>query len=134
MPIKVAWDNQQPLTLRYTYEGAWTWDEYSPCLNQGRDLMATTDEMVCIINDMRAVTKIPPNFISKAHNVIGSRPANTGLALFLTEDKSFQVLYTLLCRLMPSVDANYILTINEAQAYRRLEKWRAEQTNDSENE
>lgn len=126
MPVRIEWDNDEKTVIRYVFSGAWTWDEYLPCLEKGRQWMAETANTVCILNDMQQVTKFPPNFISKAHNVIGSRPPNTGLAVFVTRSSIFSVLYKILSQLMPTIPTEYILVQSEAEAYSRFAAWRSE--------
>lgn len=132
MSVDVAWDNEEQSILRYSFAGDWTWNEYRPALQKGREMMqSVSPRKVCIFNDMSQVKRFPPNFISTAHNVIGSRPENMGQAVFYTNHSVFGVLYRILAQLMPDVPTNYLLVSSEQEAYQRLHKWFAEQNTSS---
>lgn len=124
--VNIAWDNEQKTILRYSFEGDWTWEEYLECLNSGRRWMAEVEHPVCILNDMQKIGKLPPNFASIAKTVISSRPPNTGLAIFLTNNAFFKVMYRVLAQLIPNVPTDYILVTSEADAYQKLNTWLAE--------
>lgn len=124
--VTLAWDNEQKTILRYTFLGDWTWDEYLERLNEGRVLMAEVEHPVCVLNDMQRMGKLPPNFASTAKSVIASRPKNTGLAIFLTTNAFFKVMYRVLAQLIPNVPTGYILVTKEEEAYEKLNTWLAE--------
>jgi hypothetical protein len=124
--VGLCWDNEQKTVLRYTFVGDWTWDEYLERLNEGRNMMAEVEHSVCILNDMQKIGKLPPNFASTAKSVISSRPKNTGLAIFVTSNAFFKVMYRVLAQLIPNVPTEYILVTTEEEAYRKFDKWLTE--------
>lgn len=124
--VEIRWDNQQKTILRYVFIGDWTWDEYLERLNEGRMMMAEIEHPVCVLNDMQKMGKLPPNFASTAKSVISSRPKNTGLAIFLTSNAFFKVMYRVLAQLIPNVPTEYILVTNEDEAYCKIDAWLAE--------
>jgi hypothetical protein len=126
--VEIKWDNEQKTILRYVFIGDWTWDEYLERLNEGRTMMAEIDHPVCVLNDMQKMGKLPPNFASTAKSVISSRPKNTGLAIFLTSNAFFKVMYRVLAQLIPNVPTDYILVTQEADAYAKFQIWLDEQT------
>jgi hypothetical protein len=121
--VEIRWDNDEKTILRYVFVGDWNWDDYLDCLNEGRKMMAEIDHPVCVLNDMQAMGKLPPNFASTAKSVISSRPKNTGLAIFLTSNAFFKVMYRVLAQLIPNVPTEYILVNNEEAAYLKLNNW-----------
>ena len=123
MSVIVTWDNDEKTILRYQFGGKWTWDEYLEALQDGRTMMANVSHYVCILNDMHETAFLPPNFVTLARNVIGSRPDNTGLAIFYTSSQFFKAMYRVLESLLPDVPTNYIISTTEADAYHRLNTW-----------
>jgi hypothetical protein len=77
---------------------------------------------------MQKMGKLPPNFASTAKSVISSRPKNTGLAIFLTSNAFFKVMYRVLAQLIPNVPTGYILVTSEEDAYTKLQAWLKEHT------
>jgi hypothetical protein len=124
--VEIKWDNEEKTILRYNFSGDWTWDEYLERLNEGRSMMADINHPVCVLNDMQKMGKLPPNFASTAKSVISSRPKNTGLAIFLTSNAFFKVMYRVLAQLIPNVPTDYILVTSEEEAYSKLNTWLAE--------
>lgn len=129
MSVTVQWDNDDKTILRYTFEGDWTWEEYFIELTQGREMMASVSHDVCVFNDMQHITRFPINFVSRAKGVITSRPDNTGLAIFLTTDRFFKILYNILGQIIPNVPTDYLMVATEEEGYNRLYGWLAEQKN-----
>lgn len=121
--IRISWDNDQKTILRYTFIRQLKWEDYYQALRKGREMMATVDHDVCILNDMSKLEYFPPNFISTARSVINDRPANTGLAIFLTTSSFFKALHTVLSKVIPNVPTDYILVTTEEEAYKRLNTW-----------
>lgn len=121
--ITLEWDNAEKTILRYTFQGNWNWDDYLEYLAIGRKMMAEVEHEVSILNDMRQMTQLPPNFVNTARNVITSRPDNTGLAVFLTTNTFFQATHRILGRMLEEVPTRYILVSTEEEAYQKIAEW-----------
>lgn len=129
--VNIAWDNVDKTILRYTFYGNWNWDDYLTTLNIGRKMMSEVEHYVCILNDMREMGMLPPNFISTARSVITSRPQNTGLAIFLTTNTFFKAMYRILSKLLEEVPTRYLLVTTEEDAYQQITQWLNSQDNSS---
>lgn len=123
MAIKIEWDNPEKTILRYRFIDNWSWDEYLEQLKVGREMMATVSHKVCILNDLTAMKSLPPNFITLARSVIGSRPENTGLAIFVSSSIFFKTMHNVLGKVLPEVPTHYLLVQTEAEAYERFKNW-----------
>ena len=134
MAVTVEWDNDEKTILRYIFTGRLRWGDYYPALQQGREMMDSVSHKVCILNDMRNLDYFPPNMVSNARSVISSRPANTGLAIFLTRNSFFKVLYKIIAQVVPEVPTGYLLVDDADEAYRRLNAWLDENQTPSETE
>lgn len=131
MAITIEWDNPEKTVLRYRFIDNWTWDEYLEQLKEGREMMASVSHHVCILNDFTPMKSLPPNFITLARSVINSRPANTGLAIFVSTSSFFKIMHSVLKKIIPEVPTSYLLVTSEAEAYERFDKWIASQSSES---
>lgn len=125
MSVDVRWDNEEKTILRYNFSGFWSWEEYFPSLARGRDMMRQQAHYVCVLNDMRQAAHIPKGFITKARDVISTRPPNTGLSLFLTTSLLFKETYRVLGSIYPEIPPQYLLVETEEEALERLKTWLA---------
>jgi hypothetical protein len=123
MPVQVRWYNEEKRILYYDFQGMWTWDEYFNALAEGRGLMRAVEHQVCVLNDMRTAGHIPGGFMSRAQTVIGSRPDNTGRAVFITTQTFFLNLLDTIRRVLPDFGANYYYEDTEEHAVEHLMRW-----------
>jgi hypothetical protein len=68
---------------------------------------------------------------SSMTSIIGTRPENTGLAIFVSTSAFFKTMHRVLGEVIPEVPTSYLLVTNEAEAYQRFEDWFASQSTDS---
>lgn len=125
--MQVSWDNSERTIIRYTYQNDWNWDDYLDKLLIGRRMMQEVDHRVCVLNDMRQIQQLPPNFLSTARSIISSRPDNTGLCILLTTNIYFKAMYRVLAQILEIVPTQYILVKTEKDAYREIKAWYIEQ-------
>lgn len=125
--MQVSWDNSERTIIRYTYQNDWNWDDYLDKLLIGRRMMQEVDHQVCVLNDMRQIQQLPPNFLSTARSIISSRPDNTGLCILLTTNIYFKAMYRVLAQILEIVPTQYILVKTEKDAYREIKAWYIEQ-------
>ncbi|MFN8560218.1 MAG: hypothetical protein U0703_00940 [Anaerolineae bacterium] len=59
MPVLISWDDDAKTTLRYQYEGKWTWDEVDTATDEVVALMRVTTHSVSIIHDMTRSPGLP---------------------------------------------------------------------------
>jgi len=124
MSVQVNWYQNTPdRILHYHFSSQWTWSHYYDALKKGRHLMQEASGMVCIINDMRETGYVPNNFLIQAKGVIGTRPQNTGLAVFVSTNYFFESMYETLVRIHPEMKENYHLYHDIEQAVEVLNQW-----------
>jgi hypothetical protein len=126
--IEVSWDNDEQTILRYKFTGQWEWDEYLTCLSLGRNMMLSLDHYVCILNDFTESAFLPQGVISKVLNVMGTRPINTGMGIFMTTNATIEGFIGTLKNLYPPLETQYRLAKTEAEAYDIMNTWLAENT------
>jgi hypothetical protein len=123
MPISVQWHETDARILHYKFVGQWTWKEYYAVLPRGRDMMRTTTAYVGIINDMMDSSYVPIDFLIQAKTVTDTRPVNTGLAIFVSDNYFFKSMYQVLERLHPDIAQHYWLSSDLEQAVKHVQAW-----------
>ncbi len=81
MGISVQWDNVDRTSLRYVYEGRWTWDELYRAVSEGNAMVGSVPHKVYIIIDVTHSSLIPQNALSQGMRVNAESPANMGLRI-----------------------------------------------------
>ncbi len=81
MPVHVSWDDDAKTTVRWDYEGKWTWDEVAAALEQSNTMIRTTDHSVSIIHNLTASAGIPSGALTQAHRFTASQPENWDLTV-----------------------------------------------------
>lgn len=126
MPVEVSWYDDEEDILHYRFSDLWLWDEYADAVQHGRVLMRGKPHYVGILNDMRAVHQPPAMLIAKAKYYIDSRPANTGIAIFVTSSLSMRSLYDILTDVYPHIAVDYLLDNDFERTIRRMKDWLAD--------
>jgi hypothetical protein len=123
MTVNIDWHDESQQILRYDFIDKWTWEEYFAALSVGRSLMTTVPHFVCILNNMTSTTHLPDDFLTKARNVTGSRPLNTGRAVFASSDTFFVKVHATLGQLSPDWAQNYRREDTLEAALHHLQQW-----------
>lgn len=123
MTVNVYWQDETQQILRYDFIAKWSWDEYFAALSLGRTLMMAVPHYVCILNDMTSTIHLPDDFMTKARNVTGSRPLNTGRAIFVSNDTFFVKVHATLAQVYPDWAQNYHRADTIEAALQNLYHW-----------
>src|SRR5687768_2848204 len=123
MGVTVVWDNEERSTLHYQFEGIWMWDQYLAALWQGRAMMKQVEHPVCIINNMLNTSQVPTSSLSSAKKVIQNRPANTGLAVFVINNKFLMAIYKVFSQMNPNLRNTYIAVHSMDEARSKIAEW-----------
>lgn len=126
MSVEVNWYDEEEDILHYRFSDLWLWDEYESAVQSGRTMMRGKPHYVGILNDMRAVRQPPAMLIAKAKYYIDSRPANTGMAIFVTSSLSMRSLYDILTDVYPHIGVDYLLDDDFERTVRRIKQWLAD--------
>lgn len=65
MGIRVMWDDDRKLALRYEFEEKWTWEDLKAAFAESHQLLATIDHQASTILDMRNTNMLPANAITR---------------------------------------------------------------------
>ena len=61
MSVNLVWDDSQRTTLRFDYEGEWTWNEWYAAMDEAETLIHELGDTVYFINNLGDSTYLPKN-------------------------------------------------------------------------
>ena len=83
MSITIEWDNPEKTITRWTFDGAWDWNDYGAVKVGFDDMLREVDHMVGVIVDMRRSPTLPKNSFAKFKSFTRTTPPNRGLMVFV---------------------------------------------------
>lgn len=128
MGVRVNWWDETEQILHYEFHDPWTWHDYERALTQGRALMREKPHPVCIINNLLDTHKFPGLIISRMKRYIETRPANTGLVVFVTESFFIHTIIQTFHTIYPRLAGGYVLAPTTEDAVAQINSWRADPT------
>jgi hypothetical protein len=120
MTVKGVWDNEEQMTLRYDFAGAWTWDEFDTefrrCAALMRDLPHTVD-FICNMTNARH--HLPPNAISHVINLYRLELPNAGRTVVVGASALITSIASVGIKIFPNIARRYAFktTLGEARDY-----------------
>lgn len=123
MGVRVDWYDTNEDILYYVFSDPWTWEIYHAALLQGRAMMSEKDHYIGILNDLRASHKMPTNIINKTSSYIDTRPANTGLVIYVSDGFFLKSVYRILSAVKHEVAEQYVLALTLSEAQTRMRAW-----------
>jgi hypothetical protein len=69
MAIQTIWDDEDKTTIRYVFDGAWTWEELGAAFVKAHEMMDTVKYSVDTIIDMRGSKMLPNHAIAGIQRV-----------------------------------------------------------------
>lgn len=79
MPINIVWDNTEKTTMRYDFEGGWTWEEFYPAMQQGVEMRQEVTHTVNIIVNLEKSLRIPNNVLTHLKRLATNDRGNRGM-------------------------------------------------------
>jgi hypothetical protein len=107
MSVKVDWDNPEKTTLRYQFEGHWTWAEFRAALNQVIATLDTAEHSIDMIADMTASKGIPPGVFTHVQQVAEMAHPKAGLTVFVGMGMLLEAFANAFQRIYPKSAAKY---------------------------
>lgn len=81
MPVHIAWDNEDKTTIRYDYEGKWSWDELYNISNKALEMFKSVSHTVNVIHNLTNSTNLPSGALSHAQRFTSQNPENWGVSV-----------------------------------------------------
>jgi hypothetical protein len=81
MSVKVSWDNESKTTIRYDFEGEWTWDEFRAAAQVAFALTRSVTYTVDTISNFPPGTRLPANAFLQFRRAMADAPKNRGVTV-----------------------------------------------------
>ena len=117
MPVHLVQDN--PATMRFVYEGQWTWDEFYPAINEMTALLDKRDTIVHQIIDLRSSAHLPAGALRHLSSIKYTDHPRLGITVILGANTFLRAMASMMMRLRPSLGQKLVFarTLEEAQTH-----------------
>ena len=78
MSVHVQWDNEDRTIILWSFVGRWTWGEYEDALAATASMLDTVDHQVDYIYDVRLMSILPPDVVTRFKAKYLKLPEKTG--------------------------------------------------------
>lgn len=118
MPVLISWDDDAKTTLRYVYDGKWTWDEVDTATDEVVALMRVTTHSVSIIHDMTRSPGLPSGALTQAHRFTRDLPDNWDISVVVGSGTFTEALLNIFTRVYKKLGEHYktASSLDEARA------------------
>ena len=120
MPITVQWDNEEKTIIYYTFDGAWTWDEFYAVYRDVYAMLDTVQHPVHAIVDLRSSRLLPRDTLTQMRRLTYEQHENGGMTVFITSNPLAHTFYTLLTNLYRRALEIFRLAATPEEAYQML--------------
>jgi hypothetical protein len=131
MPVHAQWDNPQKTIMRWTFEGAWTWDEYYSLRVSTNQEIAAEPHPVDLIVDLSQSKTLPSGVLTHGKNAVSVTPKNIGVTVLVGANPVLQAFYKMFSSLyegiISSKKLNMVMVANLDAAYKLLSDRQADQ-------
>jgi hypothetical protein len=104
MPINVTWYDTDKTTLRWVFEGKWSWSDYEGARTQARQLVgAERHNSVYTIADFRNSQLMPANVLSNFRSSANSDAYELALAVVIAQSMWIESMLGVLNRIYPAL-------------------------------
>lgn len=114
MNVIISWDGEERSVLRYTFSGAWDWDElYAAFEVQQVDCLL---DQLCVIIDLRQTTHIPSDAVLHLQRAASMAKEVNGKIVIIATNTAAVTMFRLFVSIYRSVSAKFWLASNDEEA------------------
>jgi hypothetical protein len=117
MPITVKWDNDEKTIIYYTFDGAWTWDEFNAVYQDVYAMLDTVQHQVHAIVDLRSSRLLPRDTLTQMRRLTYEQHENGGITVFITSNPLARTFYSILSNLYRRAREIFRLATTPQDAY-----------------
>ena len=122
MPIEVGWDNDEKTTLRYDYEGNWSWEELYEISNKALEMFNSVPHRVDTIHNHTNSTYIPRGALSHAQRLLAQYPENWGISVVVGTNPLLKALMLVFRKVYRQMGERHFMAATLEQARQLLAK------------
>ena len=118
MPVNILWDDDAQMTVRYDYEGKWTWEDVYAGSNRANEMVASVDHPVSIIHNMTQSGGMPRDALTHARRITSSIPENWDISVVVGSGAFTESLLNIFSKVYKKLGDHYRTapTLDEARA------------------
>ncbi len=118
MPVLISWDDDDRTTIRYDYDGKWTWEEVYTANDEVTALMHEVEHPVSIIHDLTRSAGLPSGALTHAHRFTAGLPENWDISVVVGSGTFTEALLNIFSRVYKTLGEHYktAATLEEARA------------------
>lgn len=122
MSIKVNWDDNDQLAIRYDFNGVWDWVEFAWANTRAFDMIYTVSHEVSIILNMKNSIDVPVGALSAIQQMLSMSPHNMGVVIVVNCDRQTGYTFNMLNEFDPGLSK--YLTLEKTLEDARQKLWR----------
>lgn len=121
MAVRVEWDSEDRHAIIWTLVGRWTWDEYAAAWSEMIDMLDTAEGKPDILFDVRHMTMLPADVITRLKKDYLNIPPRAGRMLSVGVDAQLQLFWNTFTDLPYAnhLKMKYFETLEEALEFSR---------------
>ncbi len=129
MAVRTEWDNSEKTIMRWTFTGAWTWDEYYQARTATNARIAAENHIVDLIVDLRNSNTVPNGLLTHGKNAVTASPENIGVTALVGANavlRAFYYMFDSLYRgLLKGKQLDMVMTVTMDDAYKLIHERQA---------
>ena len=124
MPIQVFWDNAEKTIVRREMSGKWTWDEFFESQQAVNSMLEGLPQTVDQIFDVRQAAALPQGALTQLRSATNQRAYNSGLRVVVGPNRFYEVMFTMLAKIMPHLKESVVMVETLDDAYQLIQESR----------
>lgn len=130
MPISIHWDNEEKTTLRWDFEGRWTWIEFYEAIEEDYALREETDHKINSVIYLGNSSTIPSGAPSQFHRLAKWSHPRAGKTVIVGANRFVEILVQIFSTVQRDIGKRIVMAKSLEEA-RELLKTAADQAKDS---
>jgi hypothetical protein len=131
MPITVRWDNDAKTVIYYTFDSAWTWDEFNTVYKDVYAMLDTIEHKVHAIVDLRTSRLLPRDTLTEMRRLTYEQHENGGITVFITENALARTFYSILSNVYRRAREIFRLVTTPEEAYAVIADYESQHKHES---
>jgi hypothetical protein len=117
MPVTVSWDDQQHTTLRFDYNGNWTWEEWYAAMDEAEATINLHGDAVHFIHNVGDSMYLPKNAMTNFKQNAIHFHAMVRLTVIVSDNHFIKVMFNTFKRFVRDWASryHYVATVGEAR-------------------
>ena len=106
MPVRAEWGNNSKTIMRWTFEGAWKWEEYYNLRSSTNRQISDEKHNVDLIVDLTKSSTLPSGILTHGKNAVSVTPTNIGMTILVGANPVLRAFYKMFSSLYRNLIAS----------------------------